>query len=533
MGVELTLVLLLFGSVVSQDLVSPCPNWFKYEARKPDEPDRIYGVLTLMSESDLGGIWMRVNFDRPSLQLGNWFGIVKTDDNTMYKIQAPNKKLLANVPTKVRFYIKYDTSQPPPKLVEIRLNAKTVCPEKGATTEAPASTDMYFTSPELNIPSTQRPFERPTRPSRPSRPTVPINPPVSSIDNFYENNNGRPSNSDDDDFFMGDFAWLGKPRPNRPQYLEEECGVVIKPAQPLITYGEPTGEGEFPWHAALYHARGIDLTYICGATLITRYHLITVAHCVTRLKTQNALSPSSLMVYLGKYYLKVWSNAGIQDRQIEKIIVHQNYNSRTFNHDIAILKLIEPAEITNYVRPACLWEDNTSLESVIGRQGTVVGWGFDETGRVTEQLTKAHMPVVSQETCIYSFPEFYSRFTSDHTYCAGFNNGKTPVNETYAINRGAAYSTYVNFLIKYFRYQYSQGDWKNQPAGTSVCNGDSGGGMVFPRSGSSPNNPIWEIRGMVSISVALQNQFRCDSSHYVVFTDIAKYLDWIKNALTL
>ncbi|CAG9831444.1 unnamed protein product [Diabrotica balteata] len=412
----------------------------------------------------------------------------------MQSVNAPNKKLLANVPTKVRFYIKYDPSQPPPKLVEIRLNAKTVCPEKGATTEAPASTDMYFTSPELTIPlSTQTPIERPIqRPSRPStRPTVAVNPPVSSIDNFYGNNNGRPSSSEDDDFFMGDFALWGKPRPNRPQYLEEQCGIVIKPAQPLITYGEPTREGDFPWHAALYHARGIDLTYICGATLITRFHLITVAHCVTRLKTQNALSPSSLMVYLGKYYLKVWSNPGIQDRQIEKIIVHQNYNSRTFQHDIAILKLLEPAEITNYVRPACLWEDDKNLESVIGKQGTVVGWGFDESGRVTEQLTKAHMPVVSQETCIYSFPEFYSRFTSDHTYCAGFNNG------------------------------------------TSVCNGDSGGGMVFPKRGSDPNNPIWEIRGMVSISVALQNQFRCDSSHYVVFTDIAKYLDWINNALNL
>uniref|UniRef100_A0A6P7G765 Limulus clotting factor C-like n=1 Tax=Diabrotica virgifera virgifera TaxID=50390 RepID=A0A6P7G765_DIAVI len=470
-GVGFTLVLLFFGSVVSQDLVSPCPNWFKYEPRKPDEPDRIYGDLTLTSDSDLNGIWLRVIFDKPSLQLGNWFGIVKTDDNTMYKIQAPNKKLLANVPTKVRFYIKYDTSQPPPKLVEIRLNAKTVCPEKGATTEAPASTDMYFTSPELNIPSTQRPFERPTRPSRPSRPTVPINPPVSSIDNFYENNNGRPSNSDDDDFFMGDFAWLGKPRPNRPQYLEEECGVVIKPAQPLITYGEPTGEGEFPWHAALYHARGIDLTYICGATLITRYHLITVAHCVTRLKTQNALSPSSLMVYLAPKPSEEFSDDDS----------NENLELDDSNSDVDINKDEEDVEYFF-----------SSLENITRENsGTVVGWGFDETGRVTEQLTKAHMPVVSQETCIYSFPEFYSRFTSDHTYCAGFNNG------------------------------------------TSVCNGDSGGGMVFPRSGSSPNNPIWEIRGMVSISVALQNQFRCDSSHYVVFTDIAKYLDWIKNALTL
>lgn len=53
----------------------------------------------------------------------------------------------------------------------------------------------------------------------------------------------------------------------------------------------------------------------------------------------------------------------------------------------------------------------------------MVGWGFDETGRVTEELMQAQMPVVSQQTCVASFPEFYTRFTSPGTYCAGFNNG--------------------------------------------------------------------------------------------------------------
>lgn len=67
--------------------------------------------------------------------------------------------------------------------------------------------------------------------------------------------------------------------------------------------------------------------------------------------------------------------------------------------------------------------------------------------------------------------------------------------------------------------------------GTSVCNGDSGGGMVFPKSNSNPQTPRWQLRGLVSISVALQNQFKCDASHFVVFTDAAKYLDWIAKAM--
>lgn len=55
--------------------------------------------------------------------------------------------------------------------------------------------------------------------------------------------------------------------------------------------------------------------------------------------------------------------------------------------------------------------------------------------------------------------------------------------------------------------------------------------MVFPKPNSNRNNPIWQLRGLVSISVALQNQFRCDATHYVVFTDVAKYLDFIRAAM--
>ncbi|KAJ8963549.1 hypothetical protein NQ314_005554 [Rhamnusium bicolor] len=312
---------------------------------------------------------------------------------------------------------------------------------------------------------------------------------------FVRPGGGGPSinnKNQDDDFFLN-FATAKKPNRNA---LNSACGVVIKQPRPLITHGQATHEGEFPWHVALYYAKGVDLSYTCGGSLITTYHVITVAHCVTKTKSQTTLSPDSLVVYLGKYYLKTWSSSAIQDKHVEKIIVHPNYSSQTYSNDLAILKLTTAADITDYVRPICLWEDQTSLEAVIGKQGTVAGWGFDENGKITEELTKAHMPVASQETCIYSFPDFYSRFSSERTFCAGFRNGKN--------------------IIR-----------------TSVCNGDSGGGMIFPKAGSDSNNPVWQIRGLVSISVALQDTFKCDSKHYVVFTDIAKYLDWIKNALTL
>lgn len=119
---------------------------------------------------------------------------------------------------------------------------------------------------------------------------------------------------------------------------------------------------------------------------------------------------------------------------------------------------------------------------------------------------QAQMPVVSTETCIYSNREFFSQFTFEKTYCAGFRNG----------------IYYSNFCFNLIIID---------DLGTTVCNGDSGGGMVFPKSGTSGENTVWQIRGIVSVGVALQGQGVCDPSHYIVFTDVAKHLDWIKQVM--
>lgn len=57
--------------------------------------------------------------------------------------------------------------------------------------------------------------------------------------------------------------------------------------------------------------------------------------------------------------------------------------------------------------------------------------------------------------------------------------------------------------------------------------------MVFPKPGTESRSPIWQIRGLISIGVALQNkaQVKCDPYQYVVFTDVAKYLRWIKESM--
>lgn len=56
--------------------------------------------------------------------------------------------------------------------------------------------------------------------------------------------------------------------------------------------------------------------------------------------------------------------------------------------------------------------------------------------------------------------------------------------------------------------------------------------MVFPKKGTSGRNTIWQIRGIISVGVAFQGKILCDTSQYVVFTDVAKHSDWIQTILS-
>lgn len=42
-------------------------------------------------------------------------------------------------------------------------------------------------------------------------------------------------------------------------------------------------------------------------------------------------------------------------------------------------------------------------------------------------------------------------------------------------------------------------------------------------------NDLYQLRGIISLSVSLKDEPTiCNPQHYVVFTDAAKYLDWIR-----
>lgn len=54
-------------------------------------------------------------------------------------------------------------------------------------------------------------------------------------------------------------------------------------------------------------------------------------------------------------------------------MVHPNYDSNTYYADLAILTLSENADYTNYVRPVCIWQSQSTdgISDIEGKEGTV------------------------------------------------------------------------------------------------------------------------------------------------------------------
>lgn len=61
--------------------------------------------------------------------------------------------------------------------------------------------------------------------------------------------------------------------------------------------------------------------------------------------------------------------------------------------------------------------------------------------------------------------------------------------------------------------------------GTSVCNGDSGGGLVFPVK----SKDRWVLEGIVSLSPRRKSTSYCDPFQYTVFTKVGLYIKWIQH----
>lgn len=203
---------------------------------------------------------------------------------------------------------------------------------------------------------------------------------------------------------------------------ESKCGKRIVHHQQLITNGFPTQEGDWPWHSAIYHLENLIQSYKCGGTLINLSTVVTAAHCLYEFG--RPIIAERIIIQLGKLNLEL-SGPNTQEFRAYRHIIHSKYSQSDLLNDIALVRLATEATFTPFVQPICLWDDKrTALSEVLGKNGVVVGWGFNEHDTLSRVLNQATMPVVSATVCLASNRNFFGLFLSEETYCAGFRNGK-------------------------------------------------------------------------------------------------------------
>lgn len=266
-----------------------------------------------------------------------------------------------------------------------------------------------------------------------------------------------------------------------------DCGH-LSDAVPLVVNGWDIAI-PLPWHASLYVINGEESTmptFSCGATLISEAAVITAAHCVWNLQAHQ------LIIGLGN--TRVHYNHS-DDRFIEyykarNIIKHPLYLDKFGNYgsDIALIEIADTVELTENIRPICIDWNLDDITSHLSHQslGVGIGLGLTETMHYSDKLRALTMPVISNEKCTQKQKPDFRKYVTFTTFCAGWANG------------------------------------------TGVCNGDSGGGLIFPRK-TNPNQ--WILQGIVSLSPRKASTAFCDPEQYTIFTKVGIYVKWIQSVL--
>lgn len=158
-----------------------------------------------------------------------------------------------------------------------------------------------------------------------------------------------------------------------------------------IIHGRLAEINEFPYLGALAFADGINVTFRCGAILISREYALTATHCVT--------AEDPVFVRLG--VVRIVDNDSPDkpvDVAIKKVIKHPDYKPRPLANDIALLKLDRIVD-EDYITPACLYTNLTEPPPHV--QLSIAGWGSNESTDydMSADLMKAHVTTFGREEC--------------------------------------------------------------------------------------------------------------------------------------
>ncbi|XP_047241333.1 serine protease 27-like [Girardinichthys multiradiatus] len=244
--------------------------------------------------------------------------------------------------------------------------------------------------------------------------------------------------------------------------LYSECGRVI--TKNRIIGGQDADPGMWPWQASLQQF-GFPF---CGGSLITNEWVLTAAHCISR----DDINVTD--IHLGVLQLDVSSPDRV-NRTLAEIICHPDYDPRTNNNDICLLKLSAPVSFTHYIRPICLASEDSTFHD--GLDSWVIGFGMTDNLSTSNTLQEVNVPIVGNNRCAcYNQP----LHINENMICAGYSDG-----------------------------------------GKDSCQGDSGRPLMLQ------NGTVWVQAGVVSFGDGCALPMKPG-----VYTRVSQYQRWISDIIT-
>lgn len=232
---------------------------------------------------------------------------------------------------------------------------------------------------------------------------------------------------------------------------------------PRVVGGAPTSITSVPWQVVL-RVNGT----LCSGSIVASSWIVTAAHCV------NGVDPSRISAYAGITNLS--EQSGSSQLAVSSVLVHPEFNDRTFQNDIALVGLAAPiipsASVQSIALPSTV---DPAAWPAAGTPAQISGWGSTSFGGTPSgALLTAPIQILlgpGQPGC----GEYGSGFFPAQVICAGVPAG-----------------------------------------GVDACQGDSGGPLVVREAG------IPVLAGIVSVG----NE--CALVQFPgLYTRVSTFLPWI------